>query len=186
MTAFESPWHNLVPYDRSRNASGAQTKARVERTQSGALTFNYALRAEMLHVRIPPARSPGPADGLWNHTCFEAFIAAPGTGAYYELNFSPAGQWAAYRFDSYRKGMSPLAVTTPPELVVRHGEDGLELDATISLHELSPLPSARTLKLALTAVIEDDSGTLSYWALKHAPDKPDFHHSDGFVLELPL
>jgi hypothetical protein len=54
----------------------------------------------------------------------------------------------------------------------------------VGLHELSALQGAHTLKLALTAVIEDSSGTLSYWALKHAPNKPDFHHSDGFVLEL--
>jgi len=42
------------------------------------------------------------------------------------------------------------------------------------------------LKLALSAVVEDDSGRLAYWALKHAPGKPDFHHPDGFVLELTL
>ena len=42
------------------------------------------------------------------------------------------------------------------------------------------------LKLALTAVVEDGSGRLSYWALRHAPGKPDFHHPDGFVLEFTL
>lgn len=186
MTAFESPWHDLVPYDRSHSALASQTKVRLQRSQTDALTFHYALRAEMLHLRIPQTRSPGRADGLWNHTCFEAFIAAPGAPGYYELNFSPSGQWAIYAFDSYRKGMSPAAVTRPPELVIRRGDDRLELDATISLRELSALQRARTLKLALTAVLEDDGGNLSYWALKHAPGKPDFHHSDGFVLELPL
>jgi hypothetical protein len=186
MTAFESPWHDLVPYDTLRMASASQTKVRLHRRQEGALTLSYTLRTEMLHVRVPPSRAPGRADGLWNHTCFEAFIAAAGARGYYELNFSPSGQWAVYGFDSYRKGMSPIDVNTPPELVVHRGDDRLELDATIILDELSALQSARTLKLALTAVVEDDSGTLSYWALKHGPDKPDFHHPDGFVLELPL
>src|SRR5581483_4355265 len=120
------------------------------------------------------------------HTCFEAFIAAPGIPGYYELNFSPSGQWALYRFDSYRKGMSAAGVTASPELVIRRGDDRLELDATMSLRDLSALRDARALKLALTAVIEDDGGNLSYWALKHGPDKPDFHHADGFVLELRL
>jgi hypothetical protein len=140
----------------------------------------------MLHVRVPPEQPLGRANGLWTHTCFEAFISARGLPRYYEFNFSPSGQWAVYRFDSYRKGMSPADVSTPPHLAVRRGEESLELEATIRLQDLGALQSAHTLKLALSAVLEDDGGNLSYWALKHAPDKPDFHHPDGFVLELPI
>jgi hypothetical protein len=33
-------------------------------------------------------------------------------------------------------------------------------------------------------VIEAIDGTLSYWALAHAPGSPDFHHLDCFALEL--
>ena len=40
------------------------------------------------------------------------------------------------------------------------------------------------LRLGLCAVIEEESGVLSYWALKHRPGRPDFHHPDGFVLEI--
>jgi hypothetical protein len=35
-------------------------------------------------------------------------------------------------------------------------------------------------------VIEETSGGKSYWALAHPPGKPDFHHADGFVYELPV
>jgi hypothetical protein len=184
MTSFETPWTSLVPF-KSPDAFGRQVSVRAHRGEAGVLTLQYVLRAEMLRVRVPPARTPVRADGLWNHTCFEAFIAATGEAGYYELNLSPSSQWAVYSFDSYRKGMSPTDVSTPPELTVRRGDYSLELDATVRLRELSALQGARTLKLALSAVLEDDSGTLSYWALRHAPDKPDFHHPDGFVLELP-
>jgi hypothetical protein len=40
------------------------------------------------------------------------------------------------------------------------------------------------VQLALAAVIEDGNGRLSYWALGHPQGKPDFHHPDGFTLEL--
>jgi hypothetical protein len=40
------------------------------------------------------------------------------------------------------------------------------------------------LFLGLSTVIEDDTGTLSYWALKHPSGKPDFHHPDAFALEI--
>jgi hypothetical protein len=76
-------------------------------------------------------------------------------------------------------------LTVPPQLTVRAFDDRLELDATFGLDGLKDLRAAHTLKLAVSAVVEDDSGTLSYWALKHAPGRPDFHHGDGFVLELP-
>jgi hypothetical protein len=38
--------------------------------------------------------------------------------------------------------------------------------------------------LGLSAVIEDESGALSYWALRHVPGKPDFHHPQAFAMEL--
>jgi hypothetical protein len=38
--------------------------------------------------------------------------------------------------------------------------------------------------LGLAAVLEDRQGRLSYWALAHLADRPDFHHPDSFILEL--
>ncbi len=186
MPLAETQWVTLAGYAASQSDAMRGVDIRVRREQHDTVAFQYVLRAEMPHIRVPASQPAARTDGLWKHTCFEAFIAAPGTRGYYELNFSPSRQWAIYRFDAYREGMSPSDVTLPPQLAVRRFEDRLELDAMISLPDLTALRAARALKLAVSAVIEDDSGTLSYWALKHAPGKPDFHHSDGFVLELPL
>jgi hypothetical protein len=178
----ETPWNALVVYPGSHSSVACGINARAHQRQPGSLSFEYVLRAEMSALRVPPTRAPERADDLWRHTCFEAFIAVTGAPGYYELNFSPSRQWAIYRFNAYRDRMSPLGVSTPPDLAVRRFDDRLELDATIALSDLRP-QARHTLKLALTAVVEDGSGTLSYWALKHAPGKPDFHHCDGFVLE---
>ena len=40
-------------------------------------------------------------------------------------------------------------------------------------------------RLGLSTVIEDGDGGISYWALAHPSAKPDFHHPDSFVLDLP-
>jgi len=32
--------------------------------------------------------------------------------------------------------------------------------------------------------VENAAGSKSYWALRHAPGKPDFHHADAFALQL--
>jgi hypothetical protein len=54
----------------------------------------------------------------------------------------------------------------------------------LSTHLLAPTLPAPAL-FALTAMIEETDGVKSYWALKHTPGKPDFHHAYGFALELP-
>jgi hypothetical protein len=60
----------------------------------------------------------------------------------------------------------------------------LELDAVIRLDRLEVSYVHAPLSLALSAVIEDSAGTLSYWALRHPAGKPDFHHPQAFALEL--
>jgi len=67
---------------------------------------------------------------------------------------------------------------------VRRSSDGLELIATVHLAGLAPLCDAPVLRLALAAVIEESDGRLAYWALWHPPGNPDFHHPEGFTLEL--
>ena len=71
-----------------------------------------------------------------------------------------------------------------PGITVRTTAEKLELDAQVRLGQLSPTYLDARLSLGLSAVIEDDSGTLSYWALRHPSARPDFHHPDSFALEL--
>ena len=67
-------------------------------------------------------------------------------------------------------------------MTTRRSADAFTLLATF---DLSGLPERSPWQLALTAVIEDTTGALSYWALAHPSGAPDFHHPDCFVLELP-
>ncbi len=155
-----------------------------------SLRLRYVLEADQTLVRIPPpVTDAGRTDKLWAHTCFEAFVAVPGSPRYLELNFSPSGQWAAYGFDSYRQGMAP-ALESAPRVAVGRGEDRLELHAEVQLGasfaclEGGPEPNPSRLCLALSTVVEDREGRLSYWALRHPPGRPDFHHPESFALTL--
>jgi len=159
--------------------------AEARLTAGAGLSCRYTLRGDIARLRLPQARAGHRADGLWRHTCFEAFISAAGTAGYYEFNFSPALDWAAYRFDDYRTGMSAATLDQAPGLTVRRSSDALELIATVHLAGLAPLRDAPALRLALAAVIEENDGRLAYWALWHPSGNPDFHHPEGFTLELP-
>jgi hypothetical protein len=141
-----------------------------------ALQVAYVLEGEIGRLRIPERRAPRIAERLWQHTCCEIFIARRGAPGYREFNLSPSGEWAAYAFTGYRKGA--LLDGIRPGIAVRRGPGRLELEASI------PVKENGKLLIGLSAVIEDESGALSYWALRHAPGKPDFHHPDAFALKL--
>lgn len=183
----------------------------------GNWCFDYIVGEPPEALRLPPAVVPTRADGLWQRTCFELFLKRPGVAGYCEFNFSPSGEWAAYRFDDYRDGLAELPVK-PPRIT---STDPAQFAAGMTAHLTALGIDAETAKMmaeldvggvgdgpssqyalsacfddadfgwsggalaAITAVIEETDGTKSYWALAHPAGKPDFHHPDGFVLELP-
>ena len=67
---------------------------------------------------------------------------------------------------------------------MQSGAGRLDLYALVDLARLSPAYVRAPLTAGLAVIIEEASGGLSYWALKHPSDRPDFHHAGAFALEL--
>jgi hypothetical protein len=156
----------------------------IARLSADRLRLTYRLCGDLDALKLPEPRSAARTDGLWRHTCFEAFIGHSGAGDYWEYNFSPSGAWAAYHFAGYREGMAPLLKGAPPDIVRNTGGETIELEVSLDLSWLTRSFLVRGLRLGLSAVIEDKAQVLSYWALKHPAEKPDFHHAGSFVVEL--
>jgi hypothetical protein len=140
----------------------------------------YRLEGDVNRLRVPAPSSTHRADGLWRHTCFEAFIAPSDGPGYIELNFSPSEAWACYAFTGYRSGMAVADPSEAPVIEVTQSPLQLTVDVRVSV---SCLRDGAVARIALAAVIEEANGNLSYWALAHPAGKPDFHHSCGFALE---
>lgn len=157
---------------------------RVRRARAGTLALVYAIEGDADRVRLPPPRPSRRADELWRYTCCELFLAERGQIGYYEYNFAPSTEWAVYRFAAYREGMSAAENAGPLRIVPRVRPDRIVLSAVIDLGALSPHLVDADLRLAASAVIEETDGHRSYWALRHPPGWPDFHHPDGFALAL--
>lgn len=168
----------LVPHPDTPSSAIDRIEIDIERVGQGTLIFTYRAFGDLARLRIPDPQTFERADGLWRHTCFEVFVKGEGD-AYYEVNLSPSSQWAAYRFDGYRSGMVEAPIE-PWSLERLEPPGELELMAEIELGGLASDPWT----FALSAVIEDVDGVISYWALAHPSAKPDFHHPDSFVLEL--
>jgi hypothetical protein len=152
--------------------------------QPALLELSFVMHGDASQVVLPAAGRGQFADRLWEHTCVEAFVRE-GDG-YGELNFSPSGDWAAYRFEGYRRGMRRVELTAPPQIVLDLEANRIGIRAAAALTAFASARNARMLTLGLSAVIEEAGGTRSYWALAHPGEKPDFHHAGAFALTLPV
>jgi len=171
--------HPATPADAVRRLD-----AEVDRRPDGLLCVTFRLVGELDRLRIPSAGVSRLGARLWEHTCFEAFVAVADATAYHEFNFAPSGEWTVYAFAGYRDGGVLQDPTVTPGLVVRRADEQLELAVQAALAPLSPRHRTATLRLGLSAVVEAHDGTLSYWALRHPPGRPDFHHPDAFAVKL--
>ena len=164
----------LVPHPTT--AIGPVAHIQVELVREGAgLWLRFTAGGDVDRVLWPDPATAARADELWRHTCFEVFVRTP--DGYREYNLSPSGQWASYAFDGYRNDMRDAGEVATLE-PLDGASDQVALEARI---QLPPDASA----LGLSAVVEDVDGGVSYWALAHPSDKPDFHHPDSFTLALP-
>lgn len=140
----------------------------------------FGVGAPAGHFVIPKMSEPWRADELWRTTCFEAFLRPAGGQSYREWNFAPSGNWAAYDFSDYREGMTRAEVGAPPYIRMEDNFTWWTVGATIAAD------AGASLQLGLSAVLEAQDGTKSYWALAHpAGGKPDFHDPVCFAAQLP-
>lgn len=118
-------------------------------------------------------------EGLWNSTCFEAFFRKPGNEAYCEWNASPQGFWNTYSFTRYRQKGDGFIRPESVHLDVL--SDGLRLEFDIPKGW-----RGSEIEFGLSAVLDFGEQGLSYWALRHCSDQPDFHHPDSFIGRVSL
>ena len=167
-------------------AAAARIEVEVARPRSDRLMLSYIVTGQISDIRMPAVVAAARGEELWQHTCFEAFVRAASGTEYYEFNFSPSTQWAAYRFRDHRSGMSVPDEVGAFAIDVQWTPDRFTLETSLELGRLSGLPRAGFWRLGLSTVIEEASGQKSYWALAHPPGKPDFHHADCFTHEISL
>jgi hypothetical protein len=166
---------------------GLQLGGQLER-RGDQLAITYQLRGNLTAVVLPaPSTTGAPRrlDGLWEHTCFELFLAAEGLEPYWELNLAPNGDWNLYRLDGYRRGLAPVGDRDALPFAVRGTGQGMELEVNLQLPlELALACRQRALQVGITTVMEHPQGDLTYWALSHGGAEADFHRREDFLLQL--
>ena len=176
----EAAWLPLEPFGAARPVASAGVKVWIERPHQHTLLARWQVNVPLKFLRLSRHTSSERRDELWRTTCFELFVAGRGE-PYLEYNFSLSGEWACYRFASYRAGAVRCAIPVPN---VHHesSSEWLWFDAAVAL---PPEFSACDLVVNVTAILESKAGALSHWALAHPAGKPDFHDRSCFLLHLP-
>ena len=164
-------------------SAATQVEVDVARPRAGGLVLSYFVTGRVSDLRMPSVTEAARTEELWRHTCFEAFVRASTGAGYYEFNFAPSTQWAAYRFSGYRSGMRVATEIGALRIEVQTSPERYTLQAFLELDRLPGLPRDAAWRLGLSALIEETSGRQSYWALAHPPGKADFHHPDCFAYE---
>lgn len=172
--------HSLICHPRTANPPTLSITASVQALGHHQLQISYSVSGALALIDIPPTRNKLATDGLWEHTCFEAFISQPDSSNYVEFNFSPSGQWAAYAFSTYRQRL-PWEESQTPEISLTLSGDTLTLTSRFAC--LLAAPTAK-LEIGLSCVIEHLDHSKSYWALAHPREQPDFHDRAAFTLPL--
>jgi hypothetical protein len=176
--------HDLLPHPASAPAAPAfKIWVNVDRSaafgRNATLNLFFCVGAPASRFVIPEAGNAARRDELWRTTCFEAFLGEEGQPTYTEWNFSPSLDWAAYRFTAPRTGMANAEVESEPYLRVEDNLTWWGMGVTIAI------PADATFHLGLTAVIEEQDGYKSHWALAHGGESPDFHDPTCFRARLP-
>ncbi|RMW99707.1 hypothetical protein EBQ25_06460 [Allofranklinella schreckenbergeri] len=173
----------LVRHPGSSHGLALQIIAVLAREQ-GLWRLVYSVQGELSALRLPEvAAHPAAVDGLWHHTCFEAFVAGAGD-AYHEFNFSPSGHWAAYAFT--RERVRQAAARPLPPVHIHCAREARRLVLSAWLPDAALPLGSSAAPLGLSAVIETGDGHLSYWALHHPAPRPDFHARSGWIARWPL
>ena len=171
----------LIPFPSASPLPGVKITGTVDR-RGGVLYLRYDLIGLIGSIAIPaPAATPARKDGLWKETCFELFLGLGKSDRYWEFNFSPAGHWNAYKFETYRQGMQEEQAFASLPFSVQSHTDSLNLSVELDLEKI--ILRDHALKAGISAVVRSAGGDCTYWALTHPGTQPDFHRKDGFIIK---
>lgn len=155
----------------------------LSRTDNITLDVAYHIRGDIAKLVIPKQlKHPARTDNLWKSTCCEIFLRRAGhLTPYLEFNFAPSGQWAYYRFSGYRTEMERPDVNEHPIVITQIQAKIISLEVQVPWFIIDAhLPGTQPLEAGISVILKEKDGAISYWAVEHPLEQPDFHHPESF------
>lgn len=166
---------SLLPFGNPQSNIELKADLEIRSAERLDLVFKWKDPQGKIIFSVEPAN--GRHMGLWQQTCFEVFIQPAGGKKYFEINLTRQRAWNVFEFADYR---SPQ----PPQELM-----GAELqDFKLSNNELRasfrlPGTDFKKIKVSFCSVVVLRDAGVTYWSVKHADTKPNFHHFESFITE---
>ena len=175
MTAF-----SLHPFP-GQDSGGVSIEGSIERTPQ-SLVLSFVLQGNLGDLVLPDTAERTRSDNLWQSTCLEMFWAEEGRRNYWELNLAPNGAWNVYTFTDYRTGMRQEERIATLLTNTERTTDTFSLTAELGIGNLHT--NNAPLRVGVSGVLKHRDSRLSYWALAHPEERPDFHVPQCFLLRV--
>ncbi len=146
------------------------------------LKLQFEISNNVENILIPDrSNDPKRVIGLWESTCFECFIKNPNGESYYEFNFSPDGHWNCFYFEIPGKDLIECNNIALPTTESNLDDENFRFSIEINTESMKDgFWSSKEMEFGLTTVIEDERNNLSFWAIEHHDDRPNFHNFSSF------
>ncbi|NOT77866.1 MAG: hypothetical protein HOP07_02545 [Bacteriovoracaceae bacterium] len=169
---------SLIPFD-SRTQPDIMINCELTNTNE-TLFISYKMTGDLASINLGDGSSlHGRVIGLWNKTCFELFLKNK-KDQYFEFNFSPTFEWNAFYFEKKGDPLTEYAAQDKIVINVLHSLENFTLIAEIDKRHMPKDFFTSEISVGITSVIKDKKDSMSYWALSHADQKPNFHHFESF------
>lgn len=176
------PQYTLKPFSPPPSPFSVEVNYSQQKSQ---LKVKFSLKGDISSLNLPPpSKNPDRIDGLYHHTCLEIFLKSG--ESYLECNFAFSGDWCLFLFEGYRKASSPAGELNKKLFNIDHisrSKEEASLGVSLHLDQMDFWKDSPS-HLGLSTVLEHPKRLLSYWALTHVSDKPDFHRSESFIGKL--
>lgn len=164
-----------------QDSGGVTIRGGIARTEQ-ALMLSFVLHGNLGGLLFPDAPEEKRCDNLWQATCLEMFWSEEGKKSYWELNLAPSEAWNVYAFTDYRTGMREEERIGEPIITTHRTAASFSLTAELRIDSLHP--GNPPLRVGVSGVLKHRDSRLSYWALAHPAERPDFHAPRGFLLRV--
>lgn len=162
--------YKLIPFTKRTNSLDLLASVIID---DQSLSLSYKLSGDLQKIVIPSKLKDAREIGLWESTCFEFFFLNEENQSYYEFNFSPSGKWNCFFFIQQGDQLQEAECQITKFNSIKENNK-YELDIEIDMNTLKDsFRNLKEYKMNLTAVLEEED--LSYWALKHGQERPNFH-----------
>ncbi len=175
---------SLIPFDQ-KTAPASSISVELNH-QEHSLFVSYKLTGDIKAIDLETGTPEHQRKiKLWEKTCFELFLKHEEQEDYLEFNFSPVFEWNAFYFPIKGAPLKEYEAIQKVKIDILRSMDVFHLIAEID-NDLLPKHfqkngSIGKMQAGITTVLKEKNQKMSYWALDHKDQKPNFHHFDSFI-----